>query len=247
MKEKSAELRFYEELNDFLVPEHRKVAFRFAFSGNPSIKDVVESQGVPHVEVDLILANGVSIDFSYQLQAGDHISVYPVFESLDISPVTHLRDKPLRRTRFILDVHLGQLARYLRMLGFDTLYENNYADEQIIKIAIEKKRIILTRDVGLLKNGRVTHGYWMRHTDPKKQVQEVFQRFNLQKAIKPFVRCLECNGELVAVDKTEVVDQLPPKTKDYYQDFYHCTSCKKVYWEGSHYQKMLALVKAFSR
>ena len=117
-----AHFRFYEELNEFLPHHKRKTEFVYHFHGAPSVKDAVEAIGVPHVEVDIILVNGISVSFSRKLSDGDRISVYPVFESFDVSAVTHLRARPLREPRFILDVHLGRLAKYLRLCGFDTLF-----------------------------------------------------------------------------------------------------------------------------
>ncbi len=233
-----ADFRFYEELNDFLPEGKRKTTFSLIFKGNPAVKDVIESIGVPHTEVDLILANSKSVDFFYQLKNGDIVSVYPVFESLDISSAAHLRAKPLRRTKYILDVHLGKLANYLRMLGFDTLYRNNYHDSRIVSIAVAEKRIILTRDVGMLKIKEVTHGYWIRSQDPKKQLQEVINRFDLKSSIKPFHRCMTCNGIIEKVNKESIRDDLEEMTKKHYNDFCRCGSCGKIYWQGSHYDKM---------
>lgn len=242
---KTVHIRFYEELNDFLPLRQRKVQFAHTFSGNMTIKDVVESLGVPHAEIDLILINRKSVTFNYKPGEGDLISVYPVFESFNISNVTHLRKKPLRITKFILDVHLGKLARHLRMLGFDTLYENNYSDKEIINISLNDKRIILTRDIGILKNGSVTHGYWIRSQNPKEQLMEVIKYFDIVNEFKPFYRCMECNGVIRKVEKkalTEVSMLLKPKTKKYFNDFYQCTKCGKVYWKGSHFEKMKRLV-----
>jgi uncharacterized protein with PIN domain len=241
----SADFRFYEELNDFLPEGKRKTTFSVFFKGNPAVKDTIESTGVPHTEIDLILVNSKSVDFSYLLKNGDRVSVYPVFESLDISSAAHLRAKPLRRTKFILDVHLGKLANYLRMLGFDTLYKNNYHDRQIVSTAGAEKRIILTRDVGMLKIKEVTHGYWIRSQDPKKQLEEVVSRFDLKSSIKPFHRCMTCNGIIKKVDKESIRDDLEEMTKKYYSDFYRCGSCGKIYWRGSHYQKMINLIEGF--
>ena len=166
-------IRFYEELNDFLTGDKKKKRFEHFFKNNPSVKDLVESIGVPHTEIDLILINGAPVDFTYQVKDRDDISVYPVFESFDISGLQHLREKPLREKRFILDVHLGTLARYLRMLGFDTLYKNNFTGEEIIQISIDEKRTILTKDIGILKQNRVTHGYFVRNVIAEKQAGEV--------------------------------------------------------------------------
>jgi hypothetical protein len=179
-------IRFYEELNDFLHYSRRKKAFDFLTRGKRTIKDIIESLGVPHTEVDLILANGISVNFDYHPANKDYISVYPVFEAIDISPIVYLRPKPLRETRFILDVHLGPLARYLRMLGFDTYYRNDLDDHEIIHLSLSEKRIILTRDLFILKNGRVTHGYYVRNTNPGKQLQEIVNRFDLKRQIHPF-------------------------------------------------------------
>ncbi|MCD4730303.1 MAG: Mut7-C ubiquitin/RNAse domain-containing protein [Bacteroidales bacterium] len=232
-------LRFYEELNDFLLGHKRKLSFEHTFNGNMSIKDVIESIGVPHTEVDMILANGKSVDFKFKAKDQDQISVYPIFESIDISEITRLRPKPLRNTKFILDVHLGKLARYLRMIGFDTLYENNYTDPFIIETSISERRIILTRDLGILKNKQVTHGYYIRSTNSKEQLKEIIDRFDLGKNIQPLNRCIECNGSIKIVRKKEIEYLLKPKTRKYFNEFFQCTNCKKVYWEGSHYHNIM--------
>ena len=217
--------------------------FSYDFEGNPSVKDAIEAIGVPHTEIDLILVNTKSVTFSYHIQNKDMISVYPVFESLDISNATHLREKSLRRPKFILDVHLGKLAKYLRIFGFDTLYENDYDDFEIISISKAEKRAILTRDVRILKNKAVTHGYWIRSNSPVEQLTEVILRFDLFSNIKPFYRCLTCNGLIRKTSKESVMNKLQPKTRLYYEEFYRCSSCEKVYWKGSHYHKMMNFVE----
>jgi uncharacterized protein len=238
----TAWFRFYEELNDFLPSARKKREFSTSFTGNPSVKDVIESIGVPHSEIDLILVNGNSVDFSYKLGNEDRVSVYPVFESLDISGATHLRAKPLRETKFICDVHLGRLAKYLRSAGFDTDYKSDLTDNQIIAIAVSEKRIILTRDRGLLKNHLVTHGNWIRSAYPREQFSEVIRRFDLKSSFKPFTRCLECNEVLLEVCKEEIISQLQTKTKKYYSSFKKCPICKRIFWEGSHYEKMRSYI-----
>ena len=235
---KKAYFRFYEELNDFLSSERKKVVFPYDFEGTPSVKDAVEAIGVPHTEVDLILVNGTSVPFAYHISDNDTVSVYPVFESLDISGVTHLREKPLREPKFILDVHLGKCAKYLRLLGFDSLYENTYDDPEIVAIAQAQKRAVLTRDVSLLKRKAVSRGYWVRSRAPAEQVIEVIHRFDLQSNIRPFSRCMACNGIVSSVTKDAVMNVLEQKTIRYYDEFYQCSSCGKVYWKGSHYTKM---------
>lgn len=242
--QKQIRIRFYEELNEFLLPRVRRKTFEHKVNGNTTIKDVIESLGVPHTEIDLILANGESVDFTYVPENGDRISVYPVFESLDISEVTHLRPEPLRNTKFILDVHLGKLARKLRMIGFDTLYRNDFDDDEIIKIGLEEKRIILTRDVGILKNKSVTHGYFVKSQQPAKQLEEVIGRFDLRSQIRPLSRCIECNGKIIPVGKDEIIHRLQPRTREHFNEFFQCTGCGKIYWEGSHYDKIVAKINA---
>jgi uncharacterized protein len=235
---KTATFRFYEELNDHLKREWRKKEIPQFFSDGQTVKDAIEKLGVPHCEVDLILVKSLSVDFGYQLKDGDFISVYPVFESFDISPVARLRPEPLRVTKFVLDAHLGKLARKLRLLGFDTLYQNNFDDLQIIELALNESRIILTRDRRLLMHKNVTHGYFLRNTDPRKQLAEIVGRFHLQNQFKPFARCSLCNGQIVETNKETVLDSLPPKTAKYYDEFFTCTTCGQVYWKGSHWEKL---------
>jgi uncharacterized protein len=237
--------RFYEELNDFLPSRFKKETFYHPFKGNPSVKDLIESIGVPHTEVDMILVNGESVDFSYRVKDGDHISVYPEFEALDISGSQHLREMPLRTTRFVLDVHLGKLTRYLRMLGFDCLYDNSFSDDQIIATSLKETRIILTRDKMMLKNRKITHGYWIRSVDPEQQVREIVNKFDLVRSFNPLSRCVECNSEIVGIGKDEILDRLPEKTRLYYNSFMICSGCKRIYWEGSHFVRMKKFIESF--
>jgi len=239
----TAEFRFYEELNDVLPAERRKRSFAYAFHGTPAVKDAIEAIGVPHTEVDLILVNGVSVGFDYRLQAGDRVSVYLVFESLDIGPVTRLRPQPLREPKFVCDVHLGKLARRLRLLGFDVAYRNTATDPEVVETALAEQRSILTQDRGILKLKKVTHGYLVRSPHVHEQVVEVLRRFDLLARIDPFSRCTQCNGLIRAVDKAEVEGDLPPKTREYYHEFFRCEACGKVYWKGTHFSRMEAEVR----
>ena len=236
--------RFYAELNDFLPPERRFCEFPISLPGVATVKDRIESLGVPHTEVDLILVNGQSVDFAWRLRDGDRVSVYPVFEAFDISGLTRLRPEPLRDPRFVLDTHLGRLAAYLRMMGFDTLYRNCYTDDQLAGISRGERRILLTRDVGLLKRGAVTHGYFIRETDSRRQLTEVVSRFHLARLAKPFSRCLRCNAPLESVPSEDVRAHLPPRTAALYQEFRRCPECARVYWEGGHYRRMRAIVES---
>ena len=242
---KIAKFRFYEELNDFLPSKRRKISLDHEFSGSPSVKDSIEALGVPHVEVDLVVVNGMSVDFKYHLKDGDNVSVYPVFESLDITPLIRLREKPLRVTKFILDSHLGWLAKYMRICGFDTLFDNNYSDPEIVGIAESEKRIILTRDRELLKNNRVTHGYWIRSVKNDNQLKEVLRRFDLYRQVSLFTRCLKCNTVLEEVNKEEIEDKLKPGTRKHFSTFKRCPVCKRIYWNGTHYDRMKKFVESF--
>jgi uncharacterized protein with PIN domain len=239
-----AYFRFYEELNDFLPSQKRKELFQYSFSGNPSVKDAIEAIGVPHVEVDLILVNSLPVDFSYILKNEDYVSVYPVFESFDIASVSHLREKPLRDVKFVADVHLGKLARYLRLCGFDTYYNTYSNDSDIINISLSDKRNILTRDRELLKNKKVTHGYWIRSAYPDEQLKDVLLRFDLKKKLAPFTRCMECNGLLDDIAKKDILNRLLPKTRQYYRKFKKCRQCDRIYWNGSHYQRMKRRIRS---
>ncbi len=235
--------RFYEELNDLLPEEKRKVRFVHNYIDRASVKDVIESLGIPHTEIDMILVNEKSVSFDYLVNDGDDISVYPVFESLNISDVQHLRPMPLRNPKFVADVHLGRLTRYLRMMGFDVLYENNFKDDEIVKISLEEKRAILTKDKGLLKRSEVTHGYCVRSSKVREQIVEVIKRFDLKMLIKGFIRCIECNTILKSISKSEIINELPPKVLKSQKLFSVCPLCKKLYWKGTHHQRMLSFIK----
>lgn len=245
INQKKVFIRFYEELNDFLPKEKKKKRFTHIFIDRTSVKDLIESLGVPHTEVDLILVNGKSVSFKYIIKDGDDISVYPVFENFDISELQHLRQKPLRKPKFVCDVHLGKLARNLRMFGFDVNYKNSLNDDSIVDISLKENRTILTRDVGLLKRGEVTHGYFVRNDDPEKQTAEVLQRFQLHKLIKPFTLCLECGRKLVRIAKNDIIDLLPENVKKQQNKFFYCVNCKKIYWAGSHFNNMNMFIKTF--
>lgn len=238
-----AQYRFYAELNDFLPPESHNATLTHQFKDNPAIKDSIESFGVPHPEVHLIVVNGQSVDFSYGVKDGDRCDIYPISQSVDISPVVPLRPQP--EPRFVLDIHLGKLAGFLRMLGFDTLYRNDYPDEELAWVSSTENRILLTRDIGLLKRGIVTHGYWVRSMNPHQRLEEVLRRFELFDSISPFSRCIHCNGTLEVVEKQDILHRLQPKTREHYDDFRRCEACDKIYWKGSHYEQMQDFVEKF--
>ncbi|MBN1355982.1 Mut7-C ubiquitin/RNAse domain-containing protein [bacterium] len=236
------EIRFYEELNDFLPADRRQIRFVHEINGRASVKDVVESLGVPHTEIDLILINSHPVDFQRIVRDQDRISVYPTFESLDITPLNRLRPEPLRVTRFILDVHLGRLAAFLRLAGFDTEYNNKADDLELALRSRNEQRILLTRDRNLLKRNLITHGYFVRNIAPRKQLAEVFRRFDLGLTVQPFRRCMRCNGLLHPVDKTGIRGLISDITARIYSEFHQCRSCGRVFWKGSHYDKLKGII-----
>ena len=242
-----AVLRFYAELKDFLTAERCSGIATHSFDVPGSVKDVIEGRGVPHTEVDLILVNGEPVDFSYRVADGDRISVYPVFEAFDLSPVVRVRPQPLRHVHFVLDVHLGRLAGYLRLLGFDTVWSNEWSDHELVGISTGQRRRLLTRDVGLLKHGSITHGYFVRATEPRRQLTEVVRRFHLADEIIPFTRCMECNGSLEPAEKADVADRLPPATGRQFDEYRTCSSCERIYWRGSHYRRLNEIVEEARR
>ena len=234
----TASFRFYAELNDHLPPRSRYCTLEKPFFVPASVKDMIESLGVPHTEVDLVLVNGESSDFTRLIQNGDRISVYPVFESIDIAPVLRVRPQPLREPKFVLDVHLGKLAGFLRMLGFDADYSNHASDSELVKISVEQRRTLLTRDRGLLKHSAVTRGYWVRETDSRRQAEEVLKRFQLVGCLRPFTRCLVCNELLGKTPMADVVGRVPERVLEWATEFQKCPGCRRIYWEGSHYRRV---------
>jgi hypothetical protein len=200
------------------------------YQGKQTIKDRVESIGVPHPEVALILRNSQPVEFSYLVQPGDLFSIYPYLYNLKLSPSESLLPEyPLNKPKLILDVHLGKLARYLRRFGFDTAYRNDYQDQEIVEQAASEKRIILSRDLGLLMRKKVKWAKFIWNDDPKQQLQEVFERYQLSKYYQGESRCVNCNSKLEDVDKAEIVERLEPKTKKYFTEFKYCQQCDKIY------------------
>jgi hypothetical protein len=238
---KQVTVRFYGALNDFLAPERRGAEFTHAFSGTPSVKDLIESLGPPHPEVDVVLVNGEAVDFSYRVEDGARVAAYPAFHALDVA-ATRVGPPPLETPRFILDVGLGRLAGFLRMLGFDTLWRNDFADEALARQSREEGRVLLTRDLGVLKRSEVLHGYFVRSDDPSEQLVEVVRRFRLTGPMRPFTRCLACNAALAAAHKHEVQDRIPEGVAATHTRFQQCPECKRVFWPGSHHARMQTLV-----
>lgn len=216
--------------------------FDSQFKGRESVKDKVEALGVPHTEVDVILVNGRSVGFDYILEDGDYISVYPMTETLKIPDITHLRCLPTGSPRFIADINIHDIARTMRALGLDVFQDSALSPQEIVDISINEKRIILTTSRQLLKRKRVVHGIFVRQSNREAQIQKIVNCFSLKGLCKPFSRCLLCNTLLETVAKESVMERIPPKTRNYCNDFARCPSCDRLYWKGTHYQKIKAKV-----
>ncbi|RIJ42348.1 Mut7-C RNAse domain-containing protein [Pontibacter oryzae] len=237
---------FNGNLQDFRPKRLRGAAFVYTFRGAPTVKDALEALGVPHPEVDVILVNQKPVLFRYRLQAEDSVEVHPFEPSRQWPAGFSFEEAHPPPNQFILDVHLGTLAKSMRMLGLDVIYETNFTDKAIASLAAEQQRIVLTRDIGLLKQKNITWGYWLRSQQTEAQVAEVIARFNLQPHFKPLSRCLSCNLPLREVEKREVLNLLPPKTKLYFKEFHQCPACLRVYWKGSYYERMRQYISQIS-
>jgi hypothetical protein len=241
----TATFRFYEELNDFLAPGRRGRECACPCAPAASVGSVISALGVPQAEIEVVLVNGESVGFDRMLQDGDRVSVYPKFEAWDVTPLLRVRERVLRTTRFIADAHLGALARLLRLLGFDTLYEPALGGAhlgELAQLARAQQRIVLTRDRGLLRRGGVTHGCTVSAADPRQQLREVFDRLDLARAARPFTRCLCCNAPLRALQPEQVAGRVPPGVLERCWRFGACDACGRVFWEGSHWRHMRDLV-----
>jgi uncharacterized protein with PIN domain len=236
------EVRVYAELNDFVRPELRGMAVTRSCEPHQTVKDVIEAFGVPHTEVDLVLVNGEPVGFGHRPAPGDRLAVYPMFETIDIGPVNRLRPLPLRDPRFVADVHLGDVARLLRLVGLDVRWANDWDDDTLAAISETEHRILLTRDRGLLKRRRITHGLFVRPGTAVEQAADVVRRLDLRDRLAPVTRCLRCGGELMAVTKAEVADRLEPLTRQHVDNFHQCRACGQVYWRGSHHDRLRRLV-----
>jgi len=229
-------LRFHSDLNAFLRSRAGDAVVERSLAEKTSIKDVIESCGVPHTEVDLIMVDDQPVGFGHTVDNDTKVEVFPVANRSTDRTDKHLQ--ALGITRFVADGHLGTLTRNLRLLGFDVAYRQNADDRQLLEVMVLENRALLTRDRRLLMHAIVQHGYWPRSQNADEQTIEVVRRFGLSELIAPFTRCLRCNGPLEAVAKADVIDKLEPLTKIYYDQFRRCLDCKQIYWSGSHFPKL---------
>jgi uncharacterized protein with PIN domain len=241
MKIKNAYFRFEGELAKFLSLEDKKHPLLQSFRGRQSVKHLIESIGLPHTEIGDVRVNGKHVNSSYIVQEGDYVTVYEIID-FNSNWLATWPKQWNNIPKFLLDNHLGKLAIYLRVLGFDAIYRNNFQDNELSQLSKELPRLLLTRDRGLLMRNEIIYGYCVRSKEPKNQIAEIITRFELINKIKPFQRCLRCNGRLTAIDKAEIIDRLEPLTKIYYNEFHICNTCDNIYWKGSHFEHMQKLL-----
>ena len=225
-------MRAYAELNDFLPPALRGTTMRRPFRSHQTVKDVIEAAGIPHTEVDLILADGESVGFSHRPTSGDRLAVYPVFESLDIAPGRPAASRPVARPRFVVDINLGRLARLLRLVGFDARATVTSTTPPSSRSARTEHRIVLTRDRGLLKRRQVTHGLFVRADGRSTRSSTCCAASTSGGRLAPFTRCLRCGGRSPRCRKEEVLDRLEPLTRRHYDDFARCVPLRTGVLEG---------------
>lgn len=238
------ELRVHGSLNDFLPEAMRNAALKRPIAGRPAVKDVLEAAGVPHPEIALILVNDEPVGFPHRLAPGDRVMAYPAgWPGPSPTPLADAPSGPAGEVRFVLDGHLGRLAAYLRMCGFDTVYRRDATDDELAQVASSDERILLSRDVGLLKRSAIRRGAFVRNERPPDQLVEVLRRFDLAGLVLPFARCLRCNGLLEPVDREAVRPDVPPRVFGEQSAFRRCAACGGIYWRGSHHARMTRLLE----
>jgi uncharacterized protein with PIN domain/molybdopterin converting factor small subunit len=242
-----ATFRFYAGLNDFLPRERRGKEIETACARMATTKHMIEALGVPHTEVELVLVNGESAGLEQLLEEGDRVAVYPPFTQFDVSDLAPAPSLPPGRLGFVADAHLGGLARLLRMAGFDTIYDNGLRDDQIEVLAVEEDRVVLTRDRELLKRRGIGYGCYVRALKAETQLREVFERLGLAERARPFTRCLHDNAPLRSVAKADVLERLPPQVAAFQKEFSTCDLCGRVYWKGTHWQRMSEVLERAAR
>lgn len=245
MRATSVEVHIHGVLNDLLPAAVRERPIRQRLVAPRSVKDLIESLGVPHVEIESITADGLLVPFEYRVRGRERIDVFPAVNAgpgpAGAQAVTSTsRNDDLR---FVADGHLGRLAAYLRMLGFDTAYASHASDDVLAVLAAGEDRILLSRDRGLLKRSIVRRGYVLRSDRPHEQLREVTDRFGLASASRPFGRCLRCNGLLDQVSAAIARPLVPPRVASEQSEFRRCGTCGALYWRGSHYARMVRLIE----
>ncbi len=234
----TAWIRFYGDLNDFLKPEGRDKAQQYEFVNPATLLSAIEGLGIPHPEVYMLTANGEPQPFGHIIRGGDRIAVYPRQQSLGVAGLKPIAPPDPVPATFVCDVNLGKLANLLRLLGFDTIYENHLDDPELADISVRDGRILLTRDRKLLMRREVRRGRYVRNTDPEQQAREIIAYYNLATQALAFSRCTICNGLLEPTDDPEVLEKVPQRSRENCSEFLACTRCERVYWQGDHYRDL---------
>jgi uncharacterized protein with PIN domain len=243
MMQALASLVFEGELIGLLRKPWPGGVVRYPVDRRASLKDVIEALGPPHTEVHGLAANGREVDFSTLLEPGMAVTVGPARFPIDVTQATVLRPQPLPRLAFAADANVGKLATLLRLLGWDTTFARDIDDASLAELACAQGRVVLSRDRNCLKRSKIVHGRLVRANDPLEQIRDIVVAYGIKEQSRPFSRCLRCNEPLVAVDKARVWDRLEPRTKRYYDSFWRCPACQRIYWAGSHHDGMLRLLE----
>lgn len=239
-------INFWGNLKELLRPPFRgQKRVDYDLTRQASVKDIIEALGVPHTEVGRLTVSGREISFFAPGVNHETLDVYPLSPPVDVTTPSLLRPEPLPGITFAVDMNVGKLSTLLRMAGFDTFYQNDISDPRLVEVAVREKRILLSKDTDLLKRKEVVFGYLVREIHPEKQLAEIVHLFGIKEQFKPLSRCLRCNGLLQPVGKQQIIEQLEPLTKKYYDSFRQCQGCGKIYWPGSHRDKMLLVLDKY--
>ncbi len=233
-------IRVSKGLQDLLRHGLKGEALEYRLERRASIKDTVESLGIPHTEIGAIRSGGRETDFGFIPEPGQQIQVSEITPPFDVTRPSKLRPAPLPTVRFIVDVNVGRLAALLRLTGFDTAYGNSLDDRDIAELAHGENRVVLTKDRALLKRSKIVFGRLVRAVLPEDQLTETLHFFGLAGPYRLFTRCLRCNRILEPVAKEAILHRLEPKTKKYFNTFKTCPDCDRIYWRGSHCDAMAA-------
>lgn len=229
-------INFPDEFNIFRRKKNKWPEIIYPLEQKTSIKHIIESLGVPHTEIGKIIAEDNEVNFNYIPVNSQKVTLLPIIPPFDVTKPSLLRPEPLQQISFVVDVNVGKLALLLRMLGLDAEYSPKFLDKDILSFC--EKRIVLSKDIGLLECKQIIFGRHVRSVYPDDQLVEIIKFFGINGPFKFFTRCLRCNKKLVPVNKKDILHRLEPKTKKYFDRFKICPQCRRIYWQGSHHEKM---------
>ena len=231
-------IQFDKPLDYFLAENKNGQKFKYTLNRKASIKDIIESFGIPHTEVGHILFNNKEINFSFIPPSSGLLKVQSIEQPFNVLSPTFLRPCPLKQVKFLADVNVIKLGRLLIIMGFDVCYSSSFSDHDIADIAEIEDRIVLTRDTKLLKRKKIIFAKLIKTEYPYEQLVETIQFFDLEKQISFFSRCTKCNRKLVEVAKEKIIHLLEPKTKKFFDTFFQCPLCNNIFWKGSHFDNI---------